>query len=131
MGINSKYHHISNHTQLMYTIMQVNASRVEQEEEIKYQIKEIYYSFHPAVFLKNAVKKVLHNPEAQKSLAQTAIALGTNFLISKFFKRGNSIKGFLSSMVMEKIADFALNGKSELIHNGIDKLGGLLKKFKS
>jgi hypothetical protein len=131
MGINSKYHHITNHTQLMHTIMHVNASRVEQEEEMKFQLKEIYYSFQPATLVKNALKSALHNPETQKTLAQTALSIGTDFLISKFFKKGSSMKGFVSSVVLEKVADFALNGKSELINNSIQKLGGLFKKFKS
>jgi hypothetical protein len=131
MGINSKYHHITNHTQLMHTIMHVNASKVDQEEEMKYQLKEIYYSFQPATLVKNALKSALHNPETQKTLAQTALSIGTDFLISKFFRKGSSVKGFVSSVVMEKVADFALNGKSEFINNGIQKLGDLFKKFKS
>jgi len=115
----------------MYTIMQVNASRAEQEDEIKYHLKEIYYSFQPVTLVKNALKNVLHNPETKKNLAQTALAIGTDFLISKFFKKSGSLKGFLSSVVMEKVADFAINSKSEFISNGIGKLSDLFKKFKS
>jgi len=131
MGINSKYGSISDHTQLMYAIMQVNASKAEQEEEIKYQLKEIYYSFQPATLVKNALKSAMHNPETQKNLAQAALEIGTDFIISKVFKKSNSLKGFLTSILMEKVAGFAFNGKSEFINNGIDKLGDLFKKFKS
>lgn len=131
MGISSKYNSINNHTQLQYAIMQINASRVEQEEEIKYQLKEIYYSFQPATLIKNALKSALHNPETQKNLAQTALEIGTDFIISKVFKKGNSLKGFLTSVLMEKVASIAFNGQSEFINNGIDKLGGLFKKHKS
>lgn len=131
MGINSKYSNISNHTQLMHSIMQLNASKAEQEEEIKYQLKEIYYSFEPSTLVKNALKNALHNPETQKNLAQTALEIGTDFIISKVFKKGNSIKGFVSSILMEKVASFAINGKSELINNGIEKLGNLFKRFKA
>ena len=130
MAINSKYSHITNHTQLMYTIMQVNAARAEQEVEIKHQAKEIYYSLQPAVLIKKAVGNILHSPETQKNIAQSALALGTEFLISKFFKRGASIKGFLSSVVVGKIADYAFNGKSDFISDGIGKISNLLKQFK-
>jgi hypothetical protein len=129
MGINSKYHHITNHTQLMYTIMQVNAARADQEDEVKYKLKELYYSLQPATLLKQAFGKILHSPDTQKNLAQTGLALGTEFLISKIFKRGGSVKGFLTSLLVEKVASYALNSKSEFISNGIGKLGGLLKKF--
>jgi hypothetical protein len=130
MGINNTYSHITNHTQLMHTIMRVNASRAEQEDEIKYQVKEIYYSLQPATLIKKAVENVMHSPETQQSLAQVGIAMGANFLISKFFKKGNSLKGFFSSMVVEKIADSVLHGESHFINNGITKIGNLLKKFK-
>lgn len=130
MEINNKYSHITNHTQLKYTIMQVNAARAEQEDEIKYKLKEVYYSLQPATLIKKAVENVMHSPETQKSLAQVGIAMGTDFLISKFFKRGNSIKGFFSSMIVEKIADYALNSKSDFFQNGISKIGNLLKNFK-
>lgn len=130
MGINNKYNHITNHTQLMYAIMQVNAAKAEQEEEIRYQVKEIYYSLQPATLIKKAVENVMHSPETQKSLAQVGIAMGTDFLISKFFKRGTSLKSFFSSIVVEKIADYALNSKSDFINNGLSKIGDLLKKFK-
>jgi hypothetical protein len=129
MGINHKYNHITNHTQLMYTIMQVNAARAEQEDEIKHQVKEIYYSLQPATLIKNAVENVLHSPETRKSLTQMGLAMGTDFLISKFFKRGTSLKGFFSAMAVEKIADYALNSKSDFIQSGIGKIGNLLKKF--
>lgn len=130
MAINSKYHHITNHTQLMYTIMQVNASKAQQEDEIKHQLKEIYYSLQPAALIKKAVGNILHSPETQKTVVQSAFALGTEFLIGKVFKRGASLKGFLSSMVVEKIADYALNKNPDFITNGIDKVKDLFKNFK-
>jgi hypothetical protein len=72
MGINSKYSHINDHTQLMYTIMQLNASRAEQEQEIKQKAKEIYFSLTPATLLKNTMTKVMHHPETRKKLIQVA-----------------------------------------------------------
>lgn len=110
--------------------MQVNAARVDQEDEIKYQVKELYYSLQPAVLVKKAVDNILHSPETQKSLAQAGVALGTEFIISKIFKKGTSLKGFLSSMIVNKIADYAINNHSDFISNGIGKIGNLLKKFK-
>ena len=129
MGINSKYGHITNHTQLMYTIMQVNASRSEQEEDIKHKLKEIYYSFQSMTLIKNAFKNKNHASEIPKGVAQSALSLGANFLINKVIKR-SSIKGYLLSLAMEKAADYAMSGKLPLITNGINKLGGLIKKFK-
>lgn len=131
MGITSKYNHITNHTQLMYTIMQVNSARAEQEEEIKHKFKELYYELHPSVLLKKAVGKLLHTPEVPQKLLQSGLALGADFIIGRMFKKSASIKGYLTSMIVEKVADYALNSKSEFIQNGIGKIGKLLKNFRS
>ena len=131
MGINSKYHHITNHTQLMHTIMHVNASRVQQEQDMKYKLKEIYYSFQPAELLKKAFGNKGNDVEIPKGIAQSALVMGTNFLISKVFKRGASVKGYLLSLAMEKVADYALSGKSTFITEGVNKLGSLIQKFRS
>ena len=131
MGINSKYSNISNHTQLMYAIMQTNASKVEQEEEIKYQLKEIYYSFQPATLIKNAIRNVMSDAENQKNLAQTALEIGIDYIIRLVFQKKSSFKGFLSSILMEKVTRFIFNNESDLINTGINKFGDLLKKFKS
>jgi hypothetical protein len=115
MTINSKYHHITNHTQLMYTIMQVNASRVQQEDDLKHKIKEIYYSLHPAELLKSAFSSKNHESKIPKSIKQSALSLGTNFLIGKLFRSKGSIKGYLLSLAMKKVIDYAMSGKSKFI----------------
>ena len=131
MGITSKYNHITNHTQLMYTIMQVNAARADQEEEIKHKFKEIYYELQPAALVKKAFGKLLHTPEVPQKLLHTGLALGADFIIGRLFKKSASIKGYLTSMIVEKVADYALNSKSEFVQSGIGKIGNLLKNFRS
>lgn len=130
MTVNSKYHHITNHTQLMHTIMHVNASRVQQETDIKHQLKEIYYSIQPAALMKKAMGSVIDSPEIRKNVAQSAMSLGAEFLIGKLFRRGSSLKGFISSLVVEKVAEYALNKQPDLLKNGLGKLGDLFKQFK-
>ncbi len=131
MGINSKYGQISNHTQLMYAIMQVNASRVQQEDDLKHKIKEIYYSLQPAELLRSAFSRKNNAPKIQKDIKQSALSLGANFLISKLLRSGGSVQGYLLSLAMEKVADYAMSGKSEFIKNGVEQVSGLIKKFKS
>jgi hypothetical protein len=131
MGINSRYHHITNHTQLMYTIMQINASRVQQEDDLKHKIKEIYYSFQPAELLKSAFSRKDHGSKIPKNMMQSALSLGTNLLISKLFRRGGSIKRYLLSLAMEKITGYAMSGRSKFITNGVNKLDGLIKNLNS
>lgn len=130
MSINSKYDHINNHTQLVYTIMQLNASRAQQEDEVKHKLKEIYYSFQPGELLKKIFSKE-NKPKIQKNIAQSALSVGTNFLINKVFKSSVSIKGYLLSLAMEKVADYAISGKSKFLKNGAGKIGGFFQKFKS
>jgi hypothetical protein len=115
MTINSKYHHLTNHAQLMYTIMQVNASRVQQEDDLKHKIKEIYYSLHPAELLKSAFNSKNNESRIPKSIKQSALSLGTNFLIGKLFRSRGSIKGYLLSLAMKKVTDYAMSGKFKFI----------------
>lgn len=111
--------------------MQVNAARAEQEEEVKHKLKEAYYSYKPLTLIKRAFKNKNQEAKNPKKLTQSVLTLGTNFLIGKVLKRGLSVKGYLLSLAMEKVADYALSGKSTIIRNGVNKLGGLIKKIKS
>jgi hypothetical protein len=94
-------------------------------------LKELYYSFQPLTLLKSAFSNKTHGPGIKKNITQFVLSVGTGFLISKVFRKGGSVKGYLLSLAMEKIADYALSGKSKFITTGVEKVSGLIKKFKS
>lgn len=119
---------ITNYIELKHRIMHLNARKVEQEAEIKHHIKELYYSLQPTELIKSVFKKVTGSEEKKSDLKKTGLALGADFLIGRLLGRSSSIKGFVSSIIVEKVASYVMNNHSDAISNGISKLKGLLKK---
>ena len=110
--------------------MHVNASKVQQEQDIKHKLKEVYYSLYPSELLRNALGSKENSP-ARKNFVQSALSIGKNFFVNKVFNRGNSVKGFLFSAAIGKVTDYVIAGRAGLIINGARRLGALAKKMKS
>jgi len=122
---------ITNDTQLHHRIMQLNNLREEQELVIKRNVREVVYSMHPSMIFKNMVNKFSEDKEATDDLKTIGLNLGKDFLISKLFGKGQTIKGFISSLVLRKVTDYVINNHSDLIATGIGKLENMFKDFRS
>ena len=121
---------INNHLELKRMIMKLNYKKAEQEEEIKFHIKELYYSFHPLTIIKNGLNSVLHTPEITDDIKNVGVNVGLDYLIGRIFKRSTSIKGFITSMIVEKLAEKLLTKNPDLIKNGINIVADLIGRFK-
>ncbi|MEO6426981.1 MAG: hypothetical protein ABIP40_16305 [Bacteroidia bacterium] len=122
---------ITNDTELHHHIMKLNNLKEEQELVIKRNVSELVYSLHPSVLIKNLVNKFSENPEEGNNLKSIGLNLGKDFLISKLFGKGGTLKGFISSLIVRKITDYVINNHSDLIANGIGKLENMFKDFKT
>ncbi len=118
---------ITNDTQLHQRIMQLNSLKEEQELIIKHNVKEVVYSMHPSVILKNMVNKLSGDPEAKSDLKTLGLNLGKDFLLAKLFGKGVSIKSFITSILVRKAADYVITNHSDLIAAGIGKLEDFIK----
>ena len=94
---------ITNYIDLERKIILADASRVEQEEKLKGNIKEIYYSLQPIAILKNAVNKLSEDSGIKDNIATLGVKAGADYLIGKLFGRSSSLKGYFSSIFFEKI----------------------------
>ncbi|MDQ3046227.1 MAG: hypothetical protein M3R27_01670 [Bacteroidota bacterium] len=121
---------ITNHTELRHRIMHLNAKRVAQEDDLKHDIKELYYSIHPATLLNKAFNTD-SDTGSSNGLAKAGLGIGTDFLIGKLVGRSSSIKGFISSLVLEKVAGYVINNHADTITAGIGKIKGFFTKDKS
>jgi hypothetical protein len=119
---------IRNHVELSYRIMKLNELRAEQEEVIKRDVKELYYSFHPTELIKKLWSDVKGDTETKNNLGKAGLNFGADLLIGKIFGRNKSIKGFLTSVLVEKLASYFLNKNSDKIMDGVSKLTNLFKK---
>lgn len=122
---------ITNHVELHRRIMTLNYLKEEQEMEIKRNLREVAYSIHPSMIFKNVMNRLLDNHDGKGDLKSVGVSIGKDYLISKLFGRGNSIKGFLTSLVVKKATDYVINNNPELISKGFDKVMDYLEKRKS
>jgi hypothetical protein len=113
---------ISNHIELKQRIMQLNFDKYEQEERIKYNLKEIYYSVSLASIAKNTLHELLKDKQVQRDVTKIGLNLGTDYLIGKVLGRNKSVKAYLSSLVLEKISSSFIKNNVSGIISGISKL---------
>ena len=122
---------ITNDTQLHHRIMLLNNLKEEQEMTIKRNVREVVYSMQPSAIIKNIVNNISNDSEATHDLKTMGLNLGKDFLISKLFGKGQSLKSFLSSLVIRKVTDYIINNHSDLITTGIGKLENMFKDLKT
>jgi hypothetical protein len=118
---------IENDTDLHLRIMKLNNLKEEQELVIKRNVKELVYSMHPSMMIKNLLNKFTGDQEAKSDLKSIGINLGKDFLITKLFGKSGSLKGFITSLFVKKATDYVINNHSETISNGIHKVEDLVK----
>lgn len=121
---------IQNDTDLHHRIMKLNNLKEEQELVIKRNVRELMYSLHPSMMVKNLLSKIGGDKETTSDLKTAGINLGKDFIISKLFGRGGSVRGFISSLLVRKATDYVMTNHPDLISNGINKVQGLFKNLK-
>ena len=113
---------ITSHTELLCRIAALKEEKLIQEDELNNDFREFVSSLKPLSVLKESLSELAQDKEAHISLAKAGLNLGTNFIIEKVLGRSNSIKGFLSSILLEKIATPFINNNVSKIASGISKL---------
>ena len=113
---------ITNHTQLQLRIMHLRSEKISQEIELKHTIKEFIYSISPLAIVKDSLHSLVQDKEVRFDMAKVGLNLGANFLIEKVVGRSKSFKGFLSSILIEKISSSFINSNASSIISGISKI---------
>jgi hypothetical protein len=113
---------ITNDVELHARIMHLNQLRAEQELAIKRNVKEVVYSMHPSVMIKNAIRKFADPEQGKSGLKDAGIAFGQDFLLSKLFGKGVTLKGFISQFLVKKAINYVVNNHSDTIKKGLSKL---------
>ncbi len=107
---------ITNHVELVLRIMHLKSEKFSQEEEIQHRFKELVYTLNPATILKN----LAGDEDVKSGLAKAGLSLGSNYVIDKVLGRNRSIRGFLFSVLVEKISTLVINNSGV-----ISKIGNL------
>jgi hypothetical protein len=122
---------ITNHMELKREIMRLNQRRAEQEETIKKDFRELYYSLHPVEIIKRAADRIKDGSESKGSLlggiAKMGLGIGASILFKKLMtKSGGALVGFLAS----KIGSVFNKKKEGPIKGGIEKILSFFGKSK-
>ncbi|MGV3696106.1 hypothetical protein [Flavobacterium sp.] len=92
------------HAALLSRIEELRAMKAEQEIRINQQYKDLKGSFSVGNILKESIDHIANDKDSQKNIVKMAANTGVNFLIEKVLGRNNSIKGYIGSLVAEKIS---------------------------
>ena len=113
---------ITNHSELQFRIMQLKSEKVSQEIEFKSKLKEFAYTISPISIVKNSIRDLVSDREVRFDIAKVGLNVGADFLIDKIVGRGRSIKGFLTSILVEKVSSSLINSNTSSIVSVISKL---------
>ncbi len=98
------------HDSLLNRIKELRALKLEQEARINQQYIDLKNSFNIGAVLKESIHHIANDQDTQKNLVKIATTTGSNFLIEKLLGRNTSIRGYISSLLVEKVSD-SLIGK--------------------
>lgn len=92
------------HANLLSRIDELRALKAEQEIRINEQYKDLKNAFSVGAILKESIQHVASDKDSQKNLVKMAATTGSNFLIEKVLGRNSSLKGYIASILAEKVS---------------------------
>lgn len=117
------HHPITTSTDIRHQIMKLNALKEEQEEILKRDLKEIYYSLQISTVIRRTIRDLSEDEEVKSSALQTAIGLGSGFILDKvLFRKGAGLKSYLINAGIKKLISWFAAG---------NRLSGILSKKES
>ena len=113
---------ISNLAELELHAQHLKAQKRQQETELKTTFNELIYSINPISIAKQSLHELAGDLEVQFDVIKMGLNIGANLVIDKVLGKHQSIKGFLSSIVMEKLSTIVINNNATDIVLGITDL---------
>lgn len=111
----------SKHAEVMLQIMHLKAEKFEQETKLKTQFYELLEEYKPISVLKRSLNEITADQNVQTDLMKAGMGLTTKFIISRVFKKQETIKSFLSAVILEKISTVMINKNATGILESVSK----------
>jgi hypothetical protein len=106
---------ITTYEEVTRRIAELNAVKEAQEVELKNNLTEFYQNFQLKNILKNAVKDLAADKEFRQDGITAATGMATDLVIGRLFNKNNSIRGYITSLLVEKLAlPFIKNNKEKI-----------------
>lgn len=113
---------IHSYDELKKRIVQLEAVVDEKEDAIKTDVELIYQELQPKNLVRNLVKDVAGDEHLKAEGTHALGSMATDFMIKKIFNPKNTIKGFLASLLVEKVALPLIKNNKEKITSFIGKM---------
>lgn len=94
---------LNKHETLLLEISNLRLKRKLQEEELKDAWKNFADSMNPVSIVKDSILKLTHDPEVKTELGSAAMHAGASLIIGKVLGKHRSIKGYVASVIVEKL----------------------------
>lgn len=114
---------ISNYSELVMHIRQLKQEKSDQEEEIKYTIRELILLLNPITMFKNGIHGLAEDSQAKFDMAKVGLDMGISILVNGLLRNRYGIKGIIGKLLLEKFS-------STVIGNNLTKLvSGFRNRF--
>lgn len=100
---------ITSHASLQVRINELKRERSTQEERLKYAFQAFAHTHSPLSIIKGSVKGLTQDKELRTDMVKAGLNLGTDFIIERLLGRSRSVKGFLSSILVENLSTPLIN----------------------
>ena len=106
---------ITTYEEVTKRIAQLNDKKDIQEIELKNNLKEVYENFQLKNIIKNTVKDLASDKEFRQDGITAATSFATDLVVGRLFNKNNSVRGFVTTLLVEKLAlPFIKNNKEKI-----------------
>ena len=117
---------INTYNELVLHINQLNSLKDVQEIALKNDVKEVYQKFQLKNIIKETVKDLANDAEFRENSFKAVKNIATDFVVGRLFNKNNSVKGFITTMLIEKlVAPVIVNNKNKIV----DFVKNLVSKY--
>ncbi len=110
---------ITSYAQLKSQISQLRTDKLNQEIELKILVNEIIDSLSIISIMKTTIQELVKDKEVQIDVIKLGLKTSANYLLEKVVGRNRTVKGFLASILIEKITNSLINNNSVSIISGL------------
>lgn len=117
---------IHTYNELSLRINQLNDLKDKQEIALKNDVKELYQRLQPKNIIKETAKDLANDTEFRGNSLKALKNIATDFVVGRLFNKNSSVKGFIATVLVEKlVAPLIANNKTKIV----DFITNLVSKF--
>jgi len=110
---------ISNYPELVLHIMHLKQEKFNQEEEIKYTLRELIFLLNPITMFKKGLHGLAEDSQARFDLAKVGLDMGISILVNGLLRNRYGIKGMVGKLLLEKFSSTIIGNNLSKIVTGI------------